>query len=634
MRPFRGVFAGAVSTAIIALPASAVLLAFQSSAPEKATPARPARQYTIEQFLDSTAIQGWRATFSADESRILFSSNKSGVWNAYTMPVSGGDWTPVTTSTTTGTYGVSFFPHDNRLLLSRGHIYVRDVDGTERDLTPGDRVRGLFLDWTREGDAFFLFTNERDVRAFDIYRYDGKTYARTMFFENKDGYELGHVSPDARWVALPKASTTNDSDIDVLNVASKQTRRISQHTGAARYEIAGFDRDSKYLYFVTDAGREFMALHRYSLADGTTEPVLETEWDVVSSSFSPRGRFRTTIVNADGRRTASVIEAATGAPVALPAVPNASIDEVRFSRSETKMLLSVTGDRSPNSLYVFDVRTGKLTRLIDSLNPMIDAADLVDAQVVRFKARDGMEIPNILWKPHQASSSNKAPAIVWVHGGPGDQTRPAYRPFIQYLVNHGYVVLGINNRGSSGYGKAFYAADDKKHGKEPLWDCVDAKNYLQTLSYVDPRRIGIAGESYGGYMVLAALAFQPEEFNAGVNFFGVGDWIRYLEDLATRVSGDVTFAEIGHPINDREMLQEISPLFHASQIRKPLLVLHGAKDPRVQQVQSDDIVAAVKKNGVPVEYLLFPDEGHGFVRKSNLIAAYGGVLQFLNRYLK
>jgi dipeptidyl aminopeptidase/acylaminoacyl peptidase len=202
-------------------------------------------------------------------------------------------------------------------------------------------------------------------------------------------------------------------------------------------------------------------------------------------------------------------------------------------------------------------------------------------------------------------------------------------------VNHGYAVLGINNRGSSGYGKTFYVADDQKHGREPLWDCVEGKKYLASLPYVDPSRIGIIGGSYGGYMVLAALAFQPEVFAAGVDIFGVSNWLRTLESMPVywepfRVA---LYKEMGDPVKDKEMLRAISPLFHAEKIRKPLMVLQGANDPRVIKVESDDIVAAVKKNGVPVEYVVFPDEGHGFAKKKNQIEGYSAVLKFLDQHL-
>jgi dipeptidyl aminopeptidase/acylaminoacyl peptidase len=247
-----------------------------------------------------------------------------------------------------------------------------------------------------------------------------------------------------------------------------------------------------------------------------------------------------------------------------------------------------------------------------------------------------MVIPSIFYKPHSATPQRKAPALVWVHGGPGGQTSKGYSAVIQYLVNHGYVVLGINNRGSAGYGKTFFAADDQKHGKEPLWDCVEGKKYLASLPYVDPNRIGIIGGSYGGYMVLAALAYKPEAFAVGVDIFGVANWLRTLESIPAWWEAQRTalYAEMGDPVKQKDMLHEISPVFHADKIRKPLLVLQGANDPRVLKAESDDIVAAVKKNNVPVEYIVFPDEGHGFSKKKNQIEGYGAVLRFLDKYLK
>ncbi|HEY3124842.1 MAG TPA: prolyl oligopeptidase family serine peptidase, partial [Thermoanaerobaculia bacterium] len=202
--------------------------------------------------------------------------------------------------------------------------------------------------------------------------------------------------------------------------------------------------------------------------------------------------------------------------------------------------------------------------------------------------------------------------------------------------NHGYAVLGINNRGSSGYGKTFYVADDRKHGKEPLRDCVEGKKYLASFPYVEAGKIGIIGGSYGGYMVLAALAFRPEEFAVGVDIFGVSNWLRTLQSIPKWWESQrlALYQEIGNPEKDQAMLREISPVFHADRIRRPLLVLQGANDPRVIKPESDDIVAAVKKNGVPVEYIVFPDEGHGFTKKKNQIEGYGAILRFLDRYLR
>jgi len=234
------------------------------------------------------------------------------------------------------------------------------------------------------------------------------------------------------------------------------------------------------------------------------------------------------------------------------------------------------------------------------------------------------------------SADNKAPALVLVHGGPGGQAQVGYFALTQALVNHGYVVYDINNRGSSGYGKTFFAMDDRKHGEADLADVVASKAMLVATGYVDPERIGIIGGSYGGYMVLAALTLQPDAFKVGVDLFGISNWSRTLSSIPTwwGSARDVLYAELGDPKTDAERLRRISPLFHAEQIKAPLRVLQGANDPRVLQVESDEIVAAAKKNGVPVEYIVFPDEGHGFVKKDNEIKGYGAVIAFLDKYLK
>jgi dipeptidyl aminopeptidase/acylaminoacyl peptidase len=275
-------------------------------------------------------------------------------------------------------------------------------------------------------------------------------------------------------------------------------------------------------------------------------------------------------------------------------------------------------------------------KLTESLNPEINPDDLVDSKIIRYKSFDGLEIPSLLWKPHQASPANKVPALIWVHGGPGGQTRKGYSALIQYLVNHGIAVLGVNYRGSSGYGKRFLAADNRKHGREPLWDCIEAKKYLAELDYVDASKVGIIGASYGGYMVLAALAFHAEEFAVGIDMCGVANWLRTIESFPAHWGPFLEgfYKKVGNPETDRELLRAISPLFHADKIIKPLMVIQGANDPRVLQAESDEIVEAVKRNNGIVEYLIFPDEGHGINKKVNKIRAYGAILSFLERHLK
>jgi len=233
--------------------------------------------------------------------------------------------------------------------------------------------------------------------------------------------------------------------------------------------------------------------------------------------------------------------------------------------------------------------------------------------------------PTASTRSRRWSGSTAAPAA----------SRGSATALIQFLANHGYAVYAINNRGSAGYGKTFFHLADRKHGDADLGDCVAAKGMLTATGWVAPDRIGIIGGSYGGYMVLAALAFRPHEFAAGVDLFGVANWVRTLASIPPYWASErkALYKLIGDPQADADYLRKISPLFHAEQIERPLLVLQGDKDPRVLKQESEEIVVAARKHGTPVEYLIFPNEGHGFVRKETQAKAYQAVLVFLDKYL-
>jgi dipeptidyl aminopeptidase/acylaminoacyl peptidase len=269
------------------------------------------------------------------------------------------------------------------------------------------------------------------------------------------------------------------------------------------------------------------------------------------------------------------------------------------------------------------------------LSSHINEADLVDSQVIRYRSFDGLEIPAILYRPKGATKSSPAPALVWVHGGPGGQSRTGYSPDVQFFVNHGYAVIAPNNRGSVGYGKTFFHLDDRKHGEGDLQDVVYAKRYLAGLDWVDSQRVGVIGGSYGGYMVCAALAFEPDTFAVGIDFFGVVNWVRAIQNMPVwwGAARQYWLDEMGDPAKDPEQLQNRSPLLHAKNIRVPLLVIQGAHDPRVLPADSEEIVAAVKANGVPAELVVYQDEGHGFRKRDNRIDALERYDRFLDQYL-
>lgn len=607
--------------------------------PDQAANTTP-RQYTIEQFINNERVFG--DSFSADKSRILVTSNRSGIFNLYTIPVAGGEYTPLSQSDSASIYAISFFPKDDRILFRMDdngneifQLYMMDQQGTVKALTPEPGARAQFWGWSQDGNSFFFGSNKRDKRFMDVYEMNLASLQPRLLYQNDGAYDFGGISPDKRYMALSKSINTNDADLFLYDVSSRQLSKLNEQQ--ASHNSAGFSPDGKALYYTTDAGNEFSYLVRYDLAGKTKSTAYEADWDVQNAYFSHGGRYHITLVNEDGRNNIRVLDTTTNKEVSLPESESGDVTHAAVSRDESMMVYYLGGSDAPANLYVYDPASGEHRQLTNVLNPDINKEDLVQARVIRFASYDGTEIPSIYYLPRQASAGNKVPALVWVHGGPGGQSRQNYSPLIQYLVNHGYAVLAVNNRGSSGYGKTFFQMDDQKHGDADLKDIVQSKAWLAQQSEIDGEKVGIIGGSYGGYMVMAALAFEPEAFDVGVNIFGVTNWLRTLKSIPPWWESfkESLYKEMGDPNTaDSVRLHAISPLFHTENVQKPLMVLQGAKDPRVLQVESDEIVEAVKKNGVPVEYVLFEDEGHGFVKKENEIEGYGKILQFLDQHLK
>jgi dipeptidyl aminopeptidase/acylaminoacyl peptidase len=623
---------------------------------EKATPPPAAAtsepepaivRYSAEAFYETTTY-GLPAesghAFSPDGKKLLISSDESGVFNVYALPVDGGEAVPLTASTDNAMFAVSWFPEDERVLFTfdqggneLDHVVVRETDGELRDLTPGENLKADFLGWAGDGADFYLVTTERDQRNFDVYRYATADYARELVFENP-GFQVAEISSDGRWLALEKPRTSADSDVYVVDMAAAAPEPVlvTPHQGNVAHGIYAITPDNEKLVYSTNEHGEFNQAWMHDLLSGEKAPLVEAAWDVSYVSYSTNGRYRVVGVNADARTEVTITDTLNETPLALPELPPGDLRNVRFDFDQRQVALIVNADNSPSNIWHIDLEGGTARQLTDALNPEIDPAHLVASEIVRYPSFDGLEIPAVLYKPHGASATNPAPALVWVHGGPGGQTRTGYSATIQHLVNHGYAVLGANNRGSSGYGKTFFHLDDKRHGEEDLQDIVQGRKYLESLDWVDGERVGVIGGSYGGYMVAAALAFEPEAFDVGIDIFGVTNWVRTLESIPPWWESfkEALYDEMGDPATDAERHRRISPLFHADNIVKPMLVVQGANDPRVLQVESDELVEAVRANEVPVEYIVFPDEGHGFTKKSNRIAASEAYVHFLDRYLR
>jgi dipeptidyl aminopeptidase/acylaminoacyl peptidase len=596
--------------------------------------------YDIEEFFNNVAISG--GYFSSSSDKLIYSSNESGIYNIYEVNINNGVASQLTHSEKESFFIRSYVPNSDAFLYSAdkggneiSHLYLQKRDGDVLDLTPGENEKSSFYKWSKDNTALYYLSNKRDSRYFDLYKMSVSDWKSSLIYENNNNMSVSSISDNEEYLLLSNSITTSENNFFLFELSSGKVSKISSDPGS--YSSAGFSSDNKSFFYITDVGKEFAYLMEYNIGSGDSSVLFETNWDVMYSYLSKSGKYRVIGINEDGKNILKVYNEYENKEIKFPSFEDGDIIGLEFSETENKLRLSVGSSKMPNNLYVYDLNDKSLVKLTNSLNQNIDSKNLVNAKVVRYKSFDGLEIPAIFYKPLQGSKNNKVPALVWVHGGPGGQSRMNFNPLIQYLTNQGYAVLAVNNRGSSGYGKTFYKLDDKNHGENDLKDCIWGKKWLQELEYIDQERIGIIGGSYGGYMTMAAMTFTPDEFKAGVNIFGVTNWIRTLKSIPSywEASRKALYDELGdHYSADSIRLKKISPLFHASNVKNPVMVLQGANDPRVLQIESDEIVAELKKNKVPVEYVIFDDEGHGFRKKENQLEGYRKIKNFLDYYLK
>ena len=603
---------------------------------------RMPKQFTIEQLYNNLSVGA--AGFNADETKILVDNNSTGIYNVYELNVADTLSKPLTRSKKDSYFAVDYLPGTSKFVYSadqggneNSHLYLMNQGDTiAKDITPWPKSTSSFAGWSDDKKAMYVSSNQRNPQFFDIWKLDTVIWKPTLLYQNDEGFDPAGVSKSERYVALTKSITTDKNELFLYDRTTKTKKRLS-NDNEATWSPTGFERNDSIMYYTTNDGSEFSYLVKYHINSGKAEKIFEDKWDVAGMSLSENEKYHTIFINEDGKNKVLLFDHATGKAVAFPEIKDGDVLGVTISPSEKNLLLTVGSSTSPANLYMYNMESKDLKQLTSTLNREIDRNDLVQAEVIRFKSFDGKEIPAIYYKPLQADKNNKAGALVWVHGGPGGQSRVGFSNSIQYLVNNGYAVLAVNNRGSSGYGKTFYKMDNKDHSNGDLKDCIYGKKWLAEQEYIDSTAIGIYGGSYGGCMVLGALAFHPDEFKVGVDLFGVANWLRTLRSIPAywESARKALYDEMGDPNTaDSVRLKNISPLYNYEKITKPLLVFQGANDVRVLPVESDEIVAGVKKNGVPVEYVVYPDEGHGFAKKENQITTSKRTLEFLNKYMK
>lgn len=579
---------------------------------------------------------------SHDGAQLAYLAPVDGVLNVWVRTLGANDDRPVTSDNKRGIH-VFAWQYDNRHIL-----YAQDADGDENwrlyqtdivtrqtvNLTPFEKVQAAIIAYKwHKPDTVLVQTNQRDESLFDVYRLDLISGKLEMDTENPGDVAAWHADHDLQ-VRVAQVMTADGSTvIRVRQNAAAAWRELMQWGPDETFGgVLGFTPDNRKLLIATSLNANAARLLEVDLETGAQQVIAsDPQFDVSGIVTQPRTRKLQAARFVKQRVFHEFLDSSLKQDYeTLEAAHSGDIVELSRTLDDSKWVVTYSRDDGPTEWYLYD-RAAKQASLLFSARPELESYQLSTMEPIEYTARDGMTIYGYLTLP-AGTNAERVPTVVLVHGGPWHRDVWGYDPWAQWLANRGYAVLQPNFRGSTGYGKQYINAGDRQWAGAMHTDLLDAKNWVVERGVADPNRVCIMGGSYGGYATLAALAFSPGEFSCGVDIVGPSNLNTLLATIPPYWSTMVALFHKRMGANEG-FLDSQSPLFKADRIKAPLLIGQGANDPRVKQAESDQIVAAVRANGQPVEYYVFPDEGHGFVIPENDMAFNAAVEGFLAKYL-
>jgi len=402
------------------------------------------------------------------------------------------------------------------------------------------------------------------------------------------------------------------------------------------YERPEWSPDGRSIYALSDAGRDLAAPARLDVATGQLSFVAEPEFDVDETALDPTGRQLAYVLNRDGEAEIVIRTLESGAERTIGGLPPGALyaywqNGLAWDLAGEQLAISWTASRASPNVFIASRSDANAHQATRAGGLHVDPSKLLEPEHVQYPTFDGRQIP-ALYYPAGSATAEPPPCVVFVHGGPEGQYRPTFQPLVQYLASSGFAVLAPNVRGSSGYGRAYMRLDDVRKRMDSVRDLAHAAYWLRDSGRADPAGIAVYGGSYGGFMVLAALTTYPEIWAAGVDLVGIANFVTFLENTGPW-RRHLREAEYGSLENDRDFLEQISPINHVEKIRAPLLVIHGANDPRVPIGEAEQMVARLRALGRTVEFIRLEDEGHQIAKMKNKLEVFPTAVRFLRQHL-
>lgn len=564
--------------------------------------------------------------------------------NIFVRPTAGGETVRVTGETDRDLAGY-FWKGDDHLVYMKDfkgdenfHLVVVDRDGGNlRDLTPFDGVRASVIDDLTDNPGEMLIgLNKRNPQVFDVYRINVTSGEMKLVAENP-GNIMGWVTDHEGRIRIAITSDGVNSSLLYRDTEDQPFKPLLTTTFKETLAPLFFTFDNKNIYALSNLNRDKTAVVEFDLGAVKEKKVIfqHPEVDVSNMSYSKKRKVLTAISWTTWKREYKILDPRfeTIYTTLKQKLPGTDLAVSSTDLDETKFVVTAYSDRVPSRIYLYENENKKLTRLGDPY-PWLDENKLAEMKPIQYQSRDGLTIHGYLTLPLGKEPAN-LPVVVNPHGGPWHRDSWGYNPEVQFLANRGYAVLQMNFRGSTGYGRSFWEASFKQWGKTMQDDITDGVKWLIGQGIADPKRIAIYGGSYGGYATLAGITFTPELYACAVDYVGVSNLFTFMKTIPPywKPLLEMMYEMVGDPEKDKELMKSASPVFHVDKIRCPLFVAQGAKDPRVNIDESDQIVEALKKRGINVEYMVKENEGHGFRNEENRFDFYGAMEKFLARHL-